>query len=326
MAWLKKGETDKSPKESQKTEEMAGVAPQEATPAEGDTEASAEGKNGNQETSGAASSETVERAYSPVTGSEVETDEDQDKTWELMQELQAREEKSTAQAPKQQVDDAVIMETVDATNDIFKRKITMGALEIAELVLAKLLRWDPKEALPADLFKNEAFARFSQHPRLNVDPRRISEWVRAQVLKTELVAQGVDTDNLGLHHLIHLGKVKDPTMRAGLALEANDNKYSVRKTREEVDKVNGRESSEGLMKSIIRQLQDPRTLLRDKKLRETLEDPAKLKDSLDSDERLNILTAVEKSKKDAVKVQAMLTKIGNTIFQVEHAERADSNN
>lgn len=331
MAWFKKEETEGSLNENERSEGVVGAESEDAAPATGEARGSAGGKKGKQKTSGAPSAETVERAYSPVTqmepdGSEVETDEDQDKAWERMQELQAREEKSTAQAPKQQVDDAVITETVDATNDIFKRKVTMGALEIAELVLAKLLQWDLKEALPTDLFKIEAYARYSQHARLIVDPRRIAEWVRAFVCKKELMAEGVSVDKLGLHHLIHLLKVKDPTMRAALAIEVNDNNYSVRKTRDEVEKLNGRESSEGLMKSIIRQLQDPRTLLRDKKLRETLEDPAKLKDSLDSDERLNILTAVEKTKKDAVKVQAMLTKIGNTIFQVEQDQRAASNN
>jgi len=331
MAWFNKGETDGSPNENEKIKEVAGGEPEKAASAEEKAGGNAGGKKGKQKTSGAPSSETIERAYSPVTqmepeGPEVDSDEGQDRTWDRLQELQAREEKSTGQIPKKQVDDAVIDKTVDATVDIYNRKVHAGAMTIAELVARDIVQWDLKETLPTDLFKNEAYSRYSQHPRLTVDPRRIAEWVKAFVCKKELIAEGVSVDNLGLHHLIHLLKVKDPTMRAALAIEVNDNNYSVRKTRDEVEKLNGRESSEGLMKSIIRQLQDPRTLLRDKKMRETLEDPAKLKDSLDSDERLNILTAVEKTKKDAVKVQAMLTKIGNTIFQVEQEERAGSNN
>jgi hypothetical protein len=326
----------KSGKEGSKAADPSAVKPHEAVSSEGTAESISEEKelasiqtSQVDEGSRPAGPEPAMSFYSPVTQmetdhAETETVENSDEVWDLIQEIQGREEERAAQASEQPVDEAVIDRAVGEINEIAKRSVDTGALEIGEMVLGDILKWDLKEALCKDPFKNKSFARLSQHPKLNVDARRISEWVKAAALKKELVAEGVETPNLGLHHLMCLGKVKDPTLRGGLALEASEGRYSVRKTREEVNKVNGQESSEDLMKNIIRQLQDPRILLRDTDMREMLEDQEKIKSFLDSDQRLSILTAVEKSKKDAKEVQIVLTKIGNAIFQVEQDERAAS--
>ncbi len=163
-----------------------------------------------------------------------------------------------------------------------------GQLDIGDIVLEKAFQGSLDEATSRDPYKNKSMGLICSHSDLNVDRRRLGEYVRVAGFRKELTATNVDCSNFAYSHFAVLLKVDDAKTRNKLIAKAVKGGWSARKLADEIRKNasakanNGSgqdtvQPSLGLAKQLIEILCNPMALMKDEEVKKMLANPEAIK-------------------------------------------------
>lgn len=177
--------------------------------------------------------------------------------------------------------------------DINRLYITAGRsqLEIGDLVLNKVFQGSLDEATSRNPYKNRSMAMVCGHMDLNVDRRRLGEYVRVAGCRKELIAHDEGCANLIYSHFAALLQVKDAKERDKLAVKASKGQWSAQKLAEEIGKKkpakadSGKKQdtvppSLGIAEQLMQILCNPLALMKDEETKKMLANPDDMKDKV----------------------------------------------
>jgi hypothetical protein len=174
--------------------------------------------------------------------------------------------------------------------DINRLYVTVGKgqLEIGDFVLNQVFQGSLDEASSRDPYKNKSMALVCGHVDLNVNRRRLGEYVRVAYSRKELIAHNEGCSNLIYSHFAALLQVKDAKERNKLAVKASKGQWSVHKLAEEIGKKktakadNGKKQdtgqpSVGIAEQLMQILCNPLALMKDEEVKKMLANPEAIK-------------------------------------------------
>jgi hypothetical protein len=180
------------------------------------------------------------------------------------------------------------MEHVEAVVDKINQKaiatVERGALDIGEILLEDVFQGSLDKATFRNPFKNVLMMLVCAHKGLEVNRRRLGEWVRAAALRKELIAKGVDCSNLSYSHFAALLLLDDDNKRRELAATANTEQWKARKLIAKVDKLKAPavtkgktqksgQSSDEQANKLLEVIGNPLALMQDEETKKLLADP-----------------------------------------------------
>jgi hypothetical protein len=154
---------------------------------------------------------------------------------------EADEDESEEQAP---VDMELVEETVEKANQLYRKNVDNGRLEIGDLVLDAAFQGNMKNAGSHNPWKSATFKKIAENPKLEIDARTLGSWVRAAGLRRELRAKSLKFTHLSTYHYVELAAVKDEKKRVTLAKEAHAEKLTVKALREKIQALRQKSPSE----------------------------------------------------------------------------------
>jgi hypothetical protein len=151
-------------------------------------------------------------------------------------------EESEEQAP---VDMELVDKTVIKVNELHRKNVDNGKLEIGEFLLDTVFHGNILIAGSHNPMKSATFAKIAESPKLEVDARTLGAWVRAAYYKRDLVQdKGLNLAHLSTYHYVELAAVKDENKRVALAKKAQAKKLTVQGLRDEIKALRHKTPSE----------------------------------------------------------------------------------
>lgn len=180
-----------------------------------------------------------------------------------------------------------VKKIVGEINRLYKA-VGKGQLDIGDLVLKEVFQGSLSEATSRDPYKNKSMALIYGHMDLNVNCRRLGEYVRVADIRKELIAKKVGCSNLLSSHFAALLQIDDAKERNNLAAKANKGQWSARKLADEIGKKktakanNGKthdtvRPSLGLAEQLMETLCNPLALMKDEEVKKMLANPEAVK-------------------------------------------------
>jgi hypothetical protein len=188
-----------------------------------------------------------------------------------------------------------VKEVVRKINEIATKTVERGIMEIGEYVLSEVFQDKLEDVLSQSPYKSASLRTISEDPELMVDRRRLGTYVRAAALKKELQGKNVDCANLRFSQLAALLKMRDEEKRAELAAEANQSGFSVRAILDRIEATKKQKPSNGKVQELLRKMEDPLGLLSDEDTRQLLNNPQRLKEDLEPQDRWAMVKIIDEA-------------------------------
>jgi hypothetical protein len=188
-----------------------------------------------------------------------------------------------------------VKDVVQKINEIAVKTVERGIMEIGEYVLSEVFQDNLEDVLSRSPYKSASLRQICDDPELMVDRRRLGTYVRAAAMKKELEGKEVDCSNLRFSQLVALLKIRDENKRLELATEANNNGLSVRAIMERIEATKRKKPSNGKAQELLRKMEDPLGLLDDEESRQLLNDPQRLKDDLEAQDRWAMVKVIDEA-------------------------------
>jgi hypothetical protein len=225
------------------------------------------------------------------------------------------EQKGLAQT---EPDKEFIDEAVAEINSIALRTVEQGALEIGMWVLKHIFKGDIKLASSKSPRKDRSFAMLSDHPRLRINPRRLSDYLRAAAIRTHAVGSGLELPNATVSHYLESLAVDDEKLRLQLLIEADSNKLSVRDFRKRILEINPKKRvPEKVINQLMHKIKDPHALPVGEDFEKLIEDEEFLKDDLSKKERLNLRAEIETKRDHMTKCGEFLDLLEQRLAEID---------
>jgi hypothetical protein len=206
---------------------------------------------------------------------------------------------------------------VRAINNEVITNLETTAERIGNLGVETIGKGDARYTLSPNLVKSALYKLVANDPELMIDPRRLSEFMRASAFKRVLLQNGEDVSSLVPSKLIALLPVRDEALRIQLAREANERNYSVRQIRTLVKGFIPRKQVEDIGKTILKKLASPLQMLDDQELFTMCADRQLLMRDLSSAERRKILAQIKEGKPRLKALDALVETLQTTLEQIE---------
>ena len=167
--------------------------------------------------------------------------------------------------------------------------------------------------------KDKSLRAICLHPDLAVDRRRLSTWVQAAALKALLIEHKFDPAPFTLSHLTALLVVKKREPRFQLAKLAIKHGWSARELKARAEKMQSSRIARGnpMARRFMKALENPIKLISDETTTELFIDTEKLKNDLDSGDRVDIIKAIDKTSKDMDKGKDILLGLKKSLLGIE---------
>ena len=188
-----------------------------------------------------------------------------------------------------------VKEVVQKINEIAVKTVERGIMEIGEYVLSEVFQDNLEDVLSHSPYKSASLRQICEDPDLMVDRRRLGLYVRAAALRKELQGKNVNCANLRFSQLTALLRVRDAEKRLELAAEADQNGLSARVIQERIEATKGQRTSNGKVKELLRKMEDPLELLGDEETCQLLNDPQRLKEDLEPQDRWAMVKIIDEA-------------------------------
>lgn len=215
---------------------------------------------------------------------------------------------------------------VGKINDLAKKTVEKGCMDIGDLVLNEVFQGNLSEACSKDPFKSNSLAMVCKDPDLVVNRRRLGEWVKAAALRKELIANKVDCFWLSYSHFVALLLLNDETKRLEVGKKANSDQWPVRKLSEEIRKEKAAKTKGGKAENhaqltraeeVMKAAGDFLDLMQDEETQRLLDDPQVIKDRLAYDIRIHFAHSVNDLVKRMSDAVNLLKRAKRNITQIE---------
>lgn len=170
-------------------------------------------------------------------------------------------------------------------------------LKIGGLVFDKKFGGDVAKVKDKNPLKETSLARLAAEGKLKVDPTTLSSWIRAAALARWFENNNNPLNNFTTSHFVALLPLEDEVKRGELAIEANNNGWSVRDLQEKVAAAKEANTPVDWGKKAIAKLGNAKALLKDEALMGVLSSKDALRDKLSKLDRGKIETEIQAVKK-----------------------------
>jgi hypothetical protein len=165
----------------------------------------------------------------------------QDRLEEDPEEAEGDQDESEEQAP---VDMELVQETVRKINQLHRKNVDNGKLEIGEYLLDTIFNGDIRNAGSHNPMKSATFAKIAQDPKLDVDARTLGSWVRAAHQKRVFQDNELNFPHLSTYHYVELAAVKNENERVTLAKEVEAKRLTVKALHKKIQALRHKTPSE----------------------------------------------------------------------------------
>jgi len=214
-------------------------------------------------------------------------------------------------------------EIVRGINEIARRTVEMGKMEIGQYVLDQVFGGNLQTVLTKNPTKSKSMRSICDDPELLVDHRRLGSWVRAAALRSDLKNGGLDISKFNFTHFLALLRLGKKERRLDLARRIAEENLSVRQTLDEVNNGKKKSLNNALNNSkgsqILKRLAEPLSLLEDQDEMAFLSDTERLEKDLDSESRLRIIKELDVRSKKIIECSEFLAKTKNSLVAIEMA-------
>jgi hypothetical protein len=181
---------------------------------------------------------------------------------------------------------------VRAINDIARRTVETGKLEIGQFVFEKVFKGDIKEVLSKNPYKSASLRAICDDEDLMVDHRKLGSWVKAAAFKADLELKGMDVSKFYLSHFLAILRVGNAEKRLELAKKAATEKLSGRDIVVVIEAAKQKSDPPTKGALLLKKVDDPFSLFADEEYKEFLSNKARLETELDSEDRLRMIKAI----------------------------------
>jgi hypothetical protein len=159
-------------------------------------------------------------------------------------------------------EEELVEHTVDKINEMYRRGVDNGKLEIGGYLLDEVFEGNIEDAISTNPYKSATFAGIAKSPRLEVEPKTLGAWVRAAAVIRDFGSKGLQFTRLTTYHLVELAKLKDESRRAKLAKEVDEKNLTVKALRKLVseERGNGQSTSETIKQEVQKTMQNLKEL------------------------------------------------------------------
>jgi len=216
-----------------------------------------------------------------------------------------------------------VHEIVQGINDRYA-KAEQGSLETGEYVLDYVFQGALGEATSRNPFKDTSLKKVCNDPQIRVDRRVLGTCVKAAHLKRTLIAANVGCSNLCYSHFVLLLKVTDAAKCWELAEKANEEAWSVRTLTKEVNALKPTTNGGHKVKETLKKMDAALVSLGESYIKKLLEDQTEMEQALGSDDRLQLVRALDRVIKQVNASLPLLKQAKRNIAEIELRDIEDA--
>ncbi len=192
--------------------------------------------------------------------------------------------------------DALDNKQVRNINEKIKKVLDRAGFEVGDYVIDTVFKGSYMAVLKPRSQENKRWRKLKKHPDWLIDPRRLTELIGACAVRRLLLAEGIDTSQFSLSHLIELYYARDPKLILQTAEEAIANNYTVRQLKRAVEELREHKDDHDPGKEIIKTLDQAVPILEDPDLMALCTDKDRVLEELSKAERKKIRALIKSRK------------------------------
>jgi hypothetical protein len=196
---------------------------------------------------------------------------------------------------------------------------------IGAYLLTHVFEGNYKKALSKDPYKGTSLNDLARHKEMPLSRQRLGECIRAAAVSQELVASGINADDLSYYHKVEISKVRSPEARVNLAKKVIADSLTVRETSDRVRQLIGKPISQDkrLAQSLVKQMRRLSGITANEDIREFLSDKDRVKAALSTGEAATLLDHSEKFRGSIAESGEVLQQFEKTLVEMVVEARQD---